>query len=240
MAFIHLVRHGQADSTGNTYDRLTKRGYEQARLLAQYYANAGVAVHFVASGTLRRQQETARLFRESYTNRGHSVPQIATIPELNEFEPDLWLRLAGQIRERDADFARLFDRFRALRETSERKAGFVFVKLTGKILQEWLGERFQPGSVVAFDEFRSGVLSVAERLPRLRQDEHAFLFTSGTPIAILAARALGIEEPPRLLSLIRWIYNSSVTTIYVRRKQLQLVSFNAVPHIPNPKVRTLV
>ena len=240
MAFLHLIRHGQADSTGATYDRLTGRGQEQATLLAQYYANAGVQVEFAASGTLVRQRETARRFRETYMGRGLSVPDVQELSALNEFSPELWLRLAGQLRERDADFSRLLDRFRALRETSEKKAGLVFAKLTGRILTDWLGDRFQPGSVEPFEEFRARIRSVIPGLPPLRQDDHALLFTSGTPISILVTDALGLDGPDQVLRLIRWIYNSSVSTLYLHRGQIELVGFNSMPHIPNPKVRTLV
>ena len=240
MAFLHLIRHGQADSAGATYDRLTSRGYEQATMLAQYYANAGVQVAFTASGTLVRQKETARCFRETYLARGKFVPEPLELPPLNEFSPDLWLRLAGQLRERDAEFSRLLDRFRLLRDTSEKKAGLVFAKLTGRILTDWLGQRFLPGTVDSFEDFRGQVRSVVPNLPRLRQDDHAFLFTSGTPISILVADALGLQKPEHLLRLIRWIYNCSVSTLYLHRGNTDLIGFNSVPHIPNPKVRTLV
>ena len=239
MAFLHLIRHGQADSRGKEYDRLTPRGFEQAALLAEYYARSGVPANYIASGTLRRQKETAERFCKVYHQNNLPTPEIIEIPELNEFDPALWRNIGSEIRHKDEEFSRLFDRWRDIRHTSERKAAFVFVKLTAKILGAWANGEFMHEDVEPFDTFADRIRSFEAKLPRLPQDANALLFTSGTPISVLAGSILGMDNE-RIITQVRWIYNSSVTTLYRHRKSLELLSLNATPHLPNPRSRTLI
>ena len=241
MAYLHLVRHGQANSRGGDYDRLTERGFEQTALLGEYYSQAGVPVDYIASGTLRRQRETAKGFRDAYKARGRVVSEVKEFAELNEFAPELWQNLAEKISGADKDFARMLDKWRSMRATSERKAAFLFVKMTMNVVQAWVKNRFPDANVEPFPDFVTRVQSATEHLPYLKQDAHAFLFTSGTPIAVLVAASVGIQDQPeRILRMMRWVYNSSVTTLYRHRGRLELVSFNTVPHLANPRSRTLV
>ncbi|HQP32211.1 MAG TPA: histidine phosphatase family protein, partial [Deltaproteobacteria bacterium] len=42
MSTIFMVRHGQASFGGETYDRLSPRGHEQARILARNFIGGGL------------------------------------------------------------------------------------------------------------------------------------------------------------------------------------------------------
>lgn len=61
MGDIILVRHGQANSHAQTeedYDRLSRLGHEQARLLGDWMREHDYLFDHVVSGTLRRHRET--------------------------------------------------------------------------------------------------------------------------------------------------------------------------------------
>lgn len=78
MGEIILVRHGQANSEATDedgYDRLSELGRQQARWLGEWLADE--RFDRILSGTLRRQQGTAR-------EMGHSEPEIDA--RLNEMD----------------------------------------------------------------------------------------------------------------------------------------------------------
>lgn len=60
MPIIYLMRHGKASPEADDYDELSGTGYEQSRLLGVELERRGLRVGPVVSGSLRRQQQTAR------------------------------------------------------------------------------------------------------------------------------------------------------------------------------------
>src|SRR5574338_357101 len=60
MSLVYLVRHAQASFGAKDYDRLSELGRQQARWLGGYFAERGLRFARVLSGTLARQQDTAR------------------------------------------------------------------------------------------------------------------------------------------------------------------------------------
>src|SRR3546814_6423894 len=59
MGAIYLIRHGQASFGAGDYDKLTKRGVEQAAVLGQALAARGVKPDVVICGGMLRHRETA-------------------------------------------------------------------------------------------------------------------------------------------------------------------------------------
>ena len=59
MGQIYLVRHGQASFGSANYDQLSTLGYEQARLLGQWYANSRQSFQRVVVGGMARHRQTA-------------------------------------------------------------------------------------------------------------------------------------------------------------------------------------
>lgn len=240
MAYLNLIRHGQAHCLGARGDHLSPYGQEQSGLLGEYFAAGRVAVDYIASGSRPHQKETAGHFREVYLSRGLPVPEIITLTELDGFNAEHWISLGESLCERDPGCGKILDKWKKLRRENERKAGFLFTSLTMKILQAWLMDQFRADQIEPFSSYREKVRHLIDGLPALHQYANLFLFTSLTPVAILIQHSLGIEEPQGVLKLVRWMYNSSVTTFYRHRSRLELVSVNKVPHLPNPNARTLV
>jgi len=63
------------------------------------------------------------------------------------------------------------------------------------------------------------------------------VFTSATPIAIWMASALGLSDG-LFMRLAGVLYNSAVTTMRLRDDELMLFTFNGVPHLNEPHLRT--
>lgn len=59
MSELILVRHGQASFGAESYDKLSPKGVEQAKILAQHWRALGERFDHIYSGNLLRQRETA-------------------------------------------------------------------------------------------------------------------------------------------------------------------------------------
>ena len=59
MSELILVRHGQASFGAESYDKLSAKGVEQAKILAQHWQGLSENFDHIYSGTLLRQRETA-------------------------------------------------------------------------------------------------------------------------------------------------------------------------------------
>ncbi|MEM7685167.1 MAG: phosphoglycerate mutase family protein [Pseudomonadota bacterium] len=69
---LWLVRHGQAAFASDDYDRLTDLGWQQARWLGEHLRGMEVGFDRIASGTLRRQRETAEAVSGGFGCRASS------------------------------------------------------------------------------------------------------------------------------------------------------------------------
>ena len=58
MAHIYLVRHGQASFGSDNYDQLSSLGFEQARLLGQWFAHTRQSFGQVVTGGMARHRQT--------------------------------------------------------------------------------------------------------------------------------------------------------------------------------------
>ena len=62
MTTILLARHGQASFGQENYDQLSELGSIQAQMLGQHYATTQRRIDAIFTGSLVRQQDSARHF----------------------------------------------------------------------------------------------------------------------------------------------------------------------------------
>ena len=60
MGQLYLVRHGQASFGKANYDELSRLGEQQAYWLGEYFQSLSLNFDRVVTGTLQRQQDTAK------------------------------------------------------------------------------------------------------------------------------------------------------------------------------------
>jgi broad specificity phosphatase PhoE len=85
--------------------------------------------------------------------------------------------------------------------------------------------------------FGQRVLSARASLAAYPSGDAVAVFTSATPIAIWVASALGVSNG-KIMGLAGVMYNSAVTTMRLRDGDPMLFSFNGVPHLTEPELRT--
>jgi len=231
---IWIVRHGRAGVEGE-YDCLTQQGFAQAKALGDYLRQMQIRFDAAFSGSLRRQQETLSTILEGLTES--PTDQIDVREALNEFSPRQVIRVAAKLRESNEEFRGVFDRWQNEWSDSVETGKPLFFKVMRHFLEYWA---FEPGE----HGFQSWAASVLEGFSALPHHGRLLVVSSATPIALAAGTAFGMK-PVESLKLLQPIYNSSITI--VRRSDrgfesdvLEPVMFNAVPHLRDPSMLTLL
>ena len=236
LSSLYLIRHGQAGTRGH-YDALSDLGRRQAYLLGQYLAAQKVPFKAFIAGCLNRQRQTAEEVWRAYREAGVAVPDIVSDPNWNEF-----------------DMTAVFAEFAPLLSEADPRSN----RITRNCCGSWRMQthpsikprptathrRCAPGWKAAIPAARNRGRPFGQRVLSARASWSAYqsgdavaIFTSATPIAIWVASALGVSNG-HIMRLAGVLYNSAITTMRLRDDGLMLFSFNGVPHLYEPQLRT--
>ena len=237
---LYLVRHGQA-GTRAAYDSLSDLGRRQARLLGEYFLAEGT--HFTAafSGTLTRQQRTAAEVEAAFRDAGAAFPEIVADCGWNEFDlADVYRAIAPQMCAADPEFRAEYEEMvRHAHANAERPDAEVhrrWMPCDTKIVTAWVEGRY-PYAGESWPQFQERVAGCRARLGHAGHDDNIVVFTSATPIGVWTALAMEIGGL-RVLRLAGVLHNTSCTVIRLNPEHVRLHSFNTVPHLPKPELRT--
>jgi broad specificity phosphatase PhoE len=235
---VYLVRHGQA-GTRKAYDTLSDLGRRQARLLGEFFASE--RIHFAAaySGELTRQQQTAEEVRAAYREAGACFPDVVSHSGWNEFDLDhVYRALAPMLCAEDAGFQKEYEEMvaqaRLAAEQPDAQVNRRWMPVDKKLVHAWIqGKHAYQGE--SWQAFRERVTACRAMLDV--RDQDVVVFTSATPIAIWAALAMEIEDI-RVMRLAGVLHNASYSEVRLREGEVRLHSFNGVPHLRSPELRT--
>jgi broad specificity phosphatase PhoE len=240
MSRIYLVRHGQA-GTRKAYDSLSDLGKRQARLLGEYFVREKIHFRAAYSGALVRQQETACEVSAVYREAGVVFPEIVREPGWNEFDlTHVYRSLAPLLCAEDPEFERqyqdLVEQARAAAEQPDANVNRRWLPCDVKVVQAWIsGQHAYDGE--SWLAFRERVMECRLKLEPADRDESIVVFTSATPIGIWTALSIEIHDQ-RAMRLAGVLHNASFTTLRWQDGELRLHSFNAIPHLCEPGLRS--
>jgi broad specificity phosphatase PhoE len=240
MSRVYLVRHGQA-GTREAYDSLSEVGRRQARLLGGYFVSEGI--HFAAaySGALVRQQETACEVSAVYGEAGVSFPEIVRESGWDEFDlTHVYRALAPHLCAEDPEFERqyreLLEQARAAAEQPEASVNRRWLPCDVQVVRAWIrGQHAYDGE--SWQAFRERVIARRLQLDLAERDANIVVFTSATPIGIWTALAMEIHDE-RAMRLAGVLHNTACTVLRLHEGELRLHTFNAIPHLSEPGLRT--
>lgn len=211
MSTLVVVRHGQARPFDANPDRLSALGEEQSCALAEYWKRLGVTFDEVCSGSLNRQKQTAELA----TSRTAQVSD-----DWNEYDANGILHY----------FAPPYE----LEDGMERNRKFQ--KIFEPAMLAWIAAGTHP-TVETWAVFRARVLRGLRTLQDGPSNRNVALFTSGGPISVLVQEA--VKGSDRSFLEVNWrVKNCSLTEFTFSRDRLSLDSFNTLPHLEKPELRT--
>ncbi|MBS0393370.1 MAG: histidine phosphatase family protein [Proteobacteria bacterium] len=233
MGELTLVRHAQASFFGSDYDALSELGREQARALGRHFATHGVAFDAVYVGPRRRHRETHELVAEALAAAGRPWPAARELPELDEHDGVAVLKhaLGRPESERAAMEAR--DPGDGAREQVIRE----FFRRYREVMRDWAAGTLEVPGVEPWAEFRARSLRALDAL--CRTPGRVVAFTSGGLVSSAAGWLLGLDEE-RVIELSAVLRNTALSEVRYSGNRRSLVSFNALPHLPDPRAVTAV
>lgn len=236
MVTVYFIRHGQAGSR-QVYDRLSEVGRRQSVLLGEWLARRSIRFDAVLSGRLNRQRETAEQAAAASTRGGIDFPEIATHPCWDEFDLDaVYAGLAPQIAATDEDFRRQFEELRRQARDVNSAVHRTWSPCDITVVRAWIdGQYAFEGE--SFRAFVDRVCQGAETLKGGAANRSVAVFTSATPAAVWAAKALDLDGR-KIMQLAGVMYNTAVTIVKANDDQVRLFQFNTVPHIETPELLT--
>lgn len=209
MGAIHLIRHGQASWGSDDYDQLSELGTRQASWLGLSWESSGFAPTWSVAGSMKRHAQTAVATIDAIDGDLYDVD-----PGWNEYD-HLAMVGASSAADRPAD----------ARE---------FQATLDAALERWVGG--DPGSGESFADFEGRVLGALEvAVENAGSGQHAAVFTSGGPIALVASHLL-TGDSSLFITLNRVVVNASVTTLIVGRGGTRVLTYNEHTHVPRDSV----
>jgi broad specificity phosphatase PhoE len=233
MSELILVRHGQASFGSDSYDKLSERGIEQVRLLAEHWHATGERFDHIYSGNLLRQKETA----SELLMLGRVAPlQLVETPHLNEYNGDPLIQL--YLRDHAAnDGVEPVPMFPIKEER-------LFQKLFESATSRWIKNELQPTAHdTAFEywlNFQSRVYGVLDELmAKHNNGARVLISTSGGVIAMALQRVL--QFPDEQVITTNWmVHNSSVTRIKYGNGKMSLTQFNNLAHLERSGLQHMI
>ena len=231
------MRHGQA-GTREAYDSLSELGQRQARLLGEHFISQGIRFASAYAGALARQQQTAEQIRAVYADAGVGFPTVRVDSGWDEFDLGrVYREIAPLLAAEDPEFLHEYNEMREQVRVSQGARGArihrKWMPCDTKVVEAWLSGRY-PYSGETWDQFHERVadcrLKMLERQENGARQENILVATSATPLAIWTGLSLEISDE-RIMRLAGAVYNASYTILRLRKEQLRLFTFNAVPHL---------
>jgi len=230
MGYIYLIRHAQAGTRDN-YDVLSELGREQARLLGEHLTEQGVELGAVYAGGMQRQRDTAEIACEVMASRGVTVPDVKTDERWNEFSLiSVYRAIAQRMIDETPEFGRDYREMQDAIRRDPHTTGGATGRCDAAVVRAWMAARYDDYEGEPWSAFRERIQACGARMTANDSNKAVAVFTSATPVAILAGAALGLSDE-KLLSILGVIYNSGITVLRSREDDLRLFTFNSTPHL---------
>ena len=237
MSVVFVVRHAQASFLESNYDKLSKLGEEQARLLGEYWVRHKIVFDRACAGPRARQRDTLSIVGDINRKAGVTFPEPLVLPEFDEYQGEAVLEksLPGLL-ETDQSVRDLHSAFQSSARSAERRA--TFQKLFQAVIGKWVRGEICPPGVETWLEFCARVNSgLTKFLSAGNSGERVAIVTSGGPIAVAMQRAFQLSAETTLN--VSWMSrNSSWSEFIYSGERFSLSSFNCHAHIDDSAMLT--
>ncbi|WP_374358331.1 histidine phosphatase family protein [Pseudoduganella danionis] len=222
MGQIHLVRHGQASFGSANYDQLSTLGYEQSRLLGQWYASRKQTFHRVIVGGMERHQQTADACLAELPKTLLPEGEWQHDPGFAEFDHhQVMLRHCPEF----GDLA-MFKQMLARHEQPQRALEHMFRAAVQRWMSGWHDDDYSE----TWPAFRRRTIAALERLDGEHSKQSTIVFTSGGVIATLMQHLLGLQDY-QVMEMMWTLVNGSVTKLLQRPGEFSVSYLNNFAHL---------
>lgn len=239
MSRLILVRHAQASIHAADYDQLSSLGERQAVALGEHWLRLGVEVDAVYCGPLQRQRHTAELVAGAYQEAGRAWPRLRTLPELDEHQGLAVVKhLRDPMASHDEKVAAWVERL----EGDPPNRVEVYLEMFRHLTRRWVREDL-PIEDLPFESWKEFRARVERGMDTLARDHVGgrtiAAFASAGSIAAMVGRTLELADE-RVLEMSWAARNITTTELLFSGEKWALRSFNALPHLTDPSMITVV
>ncbi|GGW89606.1 histidine phosphatase family protein [Alteromonas halophila] len=215
MTTLYLVRHGQASFGKANYDKLSELGGVQSAYLGQYFAERGLKMDRLITGTLLRHRETA----EGIGSRLSNLPAAERLPQLNEFD---FMAVVNAYVNANPDAA-----------PGSNATAKDYYRLLKRGMLAWASNELVLNDTN--ESWAAFETRVGEALHAISHSgaQHVLVVTSGGVIAMLLKHILGYPAES-VVNINLQIRNASVSECLVTKSGHYLSSFNNIAHFEHP------
>ena len=215
MGTLYLVRHGQASFGAADYDQLSDLGRRQCERLGAWFRAHGRRFDAVLTGTLKRHTQSLAAI-ETGLGENHAVQAR---PQLDEYDSHALIRSVHT---------------GALPPVSDPAQARLHFQLLRDGLTRWMRGQTQPEGMPHYAAFLAGIEDTLARVRERHAEGTALVVSSGGPISMAVGQVLGLQ-PESVIELNLHLRNSAVCELRITPKRLNLVTFNALPHLDAPE-----
>jgi broad specificity phosphatase PhoE len=240
MSRLLLVRHAKgANLIDGSYDQLSETGWRQAAELGRHWIAWGITFDRVFVGPRRRHRETAEGVARVFAEAGHAWPDPVELALLDEHAGLAVFGLAlPELAETEPDAQAILESIVAGAPV-ERK---VLIRLFKRVMMDWATGRIGHLGQESWSDFRKRAARTLERLTDSESDpgsQVVAVFTSGGLIGAMVAHLLaGSDRLAMQLSF--QLRNTAITELRFTGGRVALNRFNALPHLRDPALETMV
>jgi broad specificity phosphatase PhoE len=192
----------------------------------------GVQFDEVHCGTLPRQSRTEQVVKDSFHAAALPWPDARASACWNEYDAS---GVLDHLVPADPRLAALADEF--ARARSGPDANRSFQRMFEASMLCWLEGAASINGMETWPGFRSRVSAALAQIREGPPKRRVAVFTSGGVIG--CAVHLALQAPPKAFLDINWrIRNCSVTQFVFDEQRFTLDSFNGIPHLDDPALRT--
>ena len=255
MINIYLIRHGQASFAEQDYDKLSKKGIEQSKILGQHWQQLALAEthqnrHYY-SGSLLRHEQTAEHFfegmNEGFDNKKSELKNtpsgLITHAGFNELNHEDILSCYNENwRSFQQMYTGVAESTRVEKsDKNDKKNQQLFKQAFTQAMQRWVGGDFDGEYQESWPQFKQRCLSaladviaqtntiaLPDEEPAIRKE--LVIFTSGGVIGVLLGHVLQLDDS-KMLQISQQLLNSSVSKIISTSDGLRLNYLNNYSHL---------
>jgi len=234
-----MVRHGQASFGQTNYDKLSEMGERQSSVLGKYWADHGVKLDAVYSGTLARQTKTCELAKAEYERAGLDFPDMVEMPAFNEY--DTAGILSGSVPEIMASHPEIMKLMKELAPDGEidlKGNKKTFQRMFGQVMDLWVEGKIDVDGLESWQDFYRRVTDgLKDIMEKAGSGKNIAVFTSGGPIS--AAMQMALSTPDKVSMSLGWvIMNTSVSEFMFSGPRFTLSGFNCRCHLTDDSLLT--
>ena len=210
-----FARHGQASFGQDNYDKLSSLGERQAKLLGKAFASQGRHPDVIVTGTMVRQQESAKHFLTEFMSTGEqSLSSEPTVIEgFDEFNHQDVLIKSNPAFANRGEIVKVI--------SQHEKPKIKLAELFDVAMTRWHAGENDGDYFESWTQFNTRVWPAVQKILSYAQQKNAknvMVFTSGGVIACIASQLLSERvNSKQAYRINRRLVNTGVTTVMVKK-----------------------